>query len=133
MIGLGVARSPGNPPPTILNLLPLSEVPLAVSPNLLVVLDGTAYRIVDTGQQLLAEPATGPGTRATQSLEPTATPGQAASVTATPPTDLPAVAVQPPQAEQPAASAQVPFCTAPALGVGLLLVPGYWAWRRQQR
>jgi len=107
---------------------------LAVGPNLIVTLDGVAYVITDTGAPLPEEPAP---------PEATTGAGVAPLVEATPPASiaeatLPApVAVEtaptPTDPAEPAGpSSQNPLCTAPALGVGLMVLPGAWAWRRSR-
>lgn len=83
----------------------------AVSPNLIVVLDGTAYVVTDTGTA-----AAEPGVIAVPAVSPT-----------------PAVAAQPPAlppVQQPG-QAPAPICAAP-FGLGLLLVPVVWSRRRSR-
>jgi Ca-activated chloride channel family protein len=97
---------------------------LAVSPNLIVVLDGVAYLVTETGAPMAGAtslPVLAAG-------EPSATP----SGPATTATDPAPVAIDAPVVTAPAAPAgSPPFCAAPALGVGLVLLPGLWAWRRR--
>ena len=94
---------------------------LAVSPNLIVTLDGLAYVITATGAALSDEQATPEATPG----ETPAAPGEPAAVeTAPTPTVVAAPAGQ---------TGEGPLCTAPAFGVGLVLLPGVWAWRRSRR
>lgn len=97
---------------------------LAVSPNLIVTLDGVAYVVTETGAPMAEAAATAVAAGSE------ATPGVPAS------TPAPVAADQPGEVEPaapPPAGQQIPFCTAPAFGVGLLLLPGLWAWRRRAR
>ena len=104
---------------------------LAVSSNVIVVLDGTAYVVTDSGQPLV-EPQ--PVDQPAQTAQPAAVVPEitpvAPDVTASPQP----VAVQPPPGAPPTQrEPQAPLCTAPAFGIGLLLAPGAWAWRRRRR
>jgi len=94
---------------------------LAVSPNLIVVLDGVAYVVTETGAPM-AGAAAAPTAVASQ---PTATPLEPETIA----TEPPPVAVDQPGVGEPAAP--MPFCAAPVFGVGMLLLPGMWAWRRR--
>ncbi len=107
----------------------------AVSPNLIVVLDGTAYVIADSGETI-AEPPAAPtaasqpftATVAAPPTAETATSPVPADVTPAPvPTDAIAVAPPPAQSDQ-----QAPLCTAPAFAVGLMAVAGVFT-RRHRR
>jgi hypothetical protein len=89
-----------------------------------VVLDGVAYLVTETGTPM-ADATSLPVLAAS---EPSATPSGPAT-TATEPAP---VAIDAPEVTAPAAPAgPTPFCAAPAFGVGLLLLPGLWAWRRR--
>jgi Ca-activated chloride channel family protein len=104
----------------------------AVSPNVIVALDGVAYVVIDAGDTILeptATPAAGQESPIAQQPSPAVTPPGA--VTAEPVAIAPPVETQP-EAPQPAPQA-APLCTAPAFGIGLLLAPGVWAWRRRRR
>jgi Ca-activated chloride channel homolog len=81
----------------------------AVSPNMIVVLDGFAYVITDTG-------------------------AASATTTPTPVEPVAADTAPTPAAAQPPASpaGQTPLCAAPAFGIGLVLLPGLWAVRRRR-
>jgi len=57
--------------------------------------------------------------------QPTATPLEPETIA----TEPPPVAVDQPGVGEPAAP--MPFCAAPVFGVGMLLLPGMWAWRRR--
>lgn len=96
----------------------------AVSPNLLVALEGTAYRVLES---TVAEPD--PVALVTPALEglpaTSTTPAIDESVAAGQPT--------PPETEPGVGPGQAPLCTAPGLGLGLLLVPGWWAYHRSTR
>ncbi|MCA9905251.1 MAG: hypothetical protein KC547_15450, partial [Anaerolineae bacterium] len=97
----------------------------AVSPNLIVVLEDTAYVIADTGETL-AEPVAAP-TAASQSVTPTVAAAATANPVITPgiatssPSPTVAVAVAAPPAEP---NQQAPLCTAPAFAVGLIGLAG---------
>ncbi len=93
---------------------------LAVSPNLIVVLDGVAYVVTETGAPM-AETTPAPGAV----ISPTVVNPVAPVVLETAPT---------PTAPQPVApqAGVTPFCSGPAFGVGLVLLPGLWAWRRRR-
>lgn len=104
----------------------------AVNSNVIVVLDGTAYIVTDAGQAVAepgATPAADQGAPVAEQPTPSVTPPGAATTEP--------VAVEPPVESQPEAPQPAPPtappCTAPAFGVGLLLLPGVWAWRRRQR
>lgn len=88
---------------------------LAVSPNLIVTLDGVAYVITETGAAL-------PNAEAT----PQATGGE------TPAAPL-AVDTAPTVTAEAEPGGQVTVCSAPVFGVGMVLLPGLWAWRRSRR
>lgn len=101
----------------------------AVSPNLIVALDGVAYVVTETGAAM-----------ATVTVEPVAVAGGAtatpAGATSGAPTPEPVAVIVP--ADEPAAeppveppAQQVTICTAPVFGVGMVLLPGLWAWRRR--
>ncbi len=94
---------------------------LAVSPNLIVALEGVAYVVTETGAPM-AGAAAAPTAVASQ---PTATPLEPETIA----TEPPPVAVDQPGVGEPAAP--MPFCAAPVFGVGMLLLPGMWAWRRR--
>jgi Ca-activated chloride channel family protein len=100
---------------------------LAVGPNLIVVLEGTAYVITDSGEPISQAPDTPTAMASAPSatVYPTEQPAALATIAATPAPEP--VAVQQPQ---PSAAGQTPFCTAPAFGVGLLLVPAVLLRRR---
>ncbi len=96
---------------------------LAVSPNLIVTLDGVAYVITEAGAMLPDADATPEAmAQATVGATP-ATPGEPA-VFETAPAAIPTT-------EPGGQSSQTPLCTAPAFGIGLMLLPGAWAWRRR--
>jgi Ca-activated chloride channel family protein len=100
---------------------------LAVSPSLIVVLDGVAHVVLETGA-----PMSGAAAAPTVvTSQPAAPPPEPETIA----TEPPPVAVDQPNVGQPAAppAAPLPFCAAPAFGVGLLLLPGMWAWRRRSR
>lgn len=103
---------------------------LAVSPNLIVTLDGVAYVITDSGAALPTPVAA--ETVAPLALEtaPTRTPTVSAPSgdTPTPTADAPTPATDAPAAQP---GGQAPLCGAPLFGVGMVLLP--WAWRRRQR
>jgi Ca-activated chloride channel family protein len=101
---------------------------LAVSSNLIVVLDGTAYVITDSGQPLMEarEVPTTTADRLRETVHPTPeSPAMLATIPATPAAE-PTAALQP----QPPASQQVPICAAPAFGVALVLGPALLLRRR---
>lgn len=91
---------------------------LAVSPNLIVTLDGVAYVITETGAAL-------PAAQATPQVTAGDTPAAPVAVD-TAPTATAA-------AEPGGQSDQVTVCSAPVFGVGMVLLPGLWAWRRSRR
>ena len=98
---------------------------------MIVVLDDTAFVVTDGGQPLMAPQPVGQPLQTAQpgTVVPEFTP-IAPDVTASPQP----VAVQPAPGAQPAQrEAPAPLCTAPAFGIGLLLAPGAWAWRRSRR
>lgn len=98
----------------------------AVSSNVIVVLDGTAYIVTDTGQPFGDTPA-GDAARpitTTTGVTPAVPAGGAAPGT---------VVVESPPSDGTERPQQTPVCTAPAFGVGLMLLPGVWAWRRNRR
>lgn len=99
---------------------------LAVSPNLIVVLDGVAYVVTDSGAAM-ADLAPTPAAL----ISPGTVTAVAPVALETAPTPTPASPAAPTPAAAPAG--QAPFCSAPAFGVGLLLAPGLWAWRRRSR
>ncbi|MCB9141799.1 MAG: VWA domain-containing protein [Anaerolineales bacterium] len=108
----------------------------AVSPNLIVVLDGTAYVIADSGETM-AEPPVAPTTASQPVTATVAAPSPAeaavspvpADVTPAPlPTDAVAAAPPPAQPDQ-----QAPLCTGPAFAIGLVGVTGVLARRRRHR
>ena len=104
---------------------------LAVSSNVIVVLDRMAYVVTDSGQPLVEPQSAGQPVQTAQPAKvlPEITP-VGPDVTANPQP----VAVQPPPGEPPTQrEPQAPLCTAPAFGIGLLLAPGAWAWRRRRR
>jgi Ca-activated chloride channel family protein len=94
---------------------------LAVSSNLIVVLDGVAHVVLETGAPM-ADAAAAPTAVASQ---PTATPLEPETIA----TEPPPVAVDQPGVGEPVAP--MPFCAAPVFGVGMLLLPGMLAWRRR--
>ncbi len=91
---------------------------LAVGPNLLVTLDGVAYVITETG-------AAPPDAEAPPQVSSGDTPAAPVAVD-TAPTATAA-------AEPGGQSDQVTVCSAPVFGVGMVLLPGLWAWRRSRR
>lgn len=94
----------------------------AVSPNMIVVLDGTAFIVTDTGESMASPDDIGaPSDAPTQ-------PSEAVSSTATPE----AIVRQSPGGDD-LVQPSTPLCGAPAFGVGLALVPGLWAWRRRRK
>lgn len=99
---------------------------LAVSSSLIVVLDGTAYVITDSGEPSSQVPAvdTASVPDETAALTPEL-PATLETVTVTPSPE--AVVIQP---TQPSSAGQAPFCSAPAFGVGLLLLPAVLLRRR---
>jgi Ca-activated chloride channel family protein len=109
----------------------------AVSPNLIVVLDGTAYVITDSGEVLATEPQTSSVEAVPVQATPTAIPGQL-SQTYTPTvatgaeTPSEVAVVQPDSPAQPISSPAL-LCTAPALALGLMIGPGLWARRMRRR
>ena len=98
---------------------------------MIVVLDDTAFVITDGGQPLIATQPVGQPAQTTQpvAVVPEITP-IAPDVTASP---QPVAAQPAPGAPPTQREAQAPLCTAPAFGIGLMLVPGAWAWRRSRR
>jgi Ca-activated chloride channel family protein len=92
----------------------------AVSPNLIVVLDGMAYVVTDSGAALTGSQAASPLPEIKPSAPDT-------------PTAVPPEASEPVAAAPQASPGQKPVCTAPAFGIGMLFVPGAWAWRRTRR
>jgi Ca-activated chloride channel family protein len=103
----------------------------AVSSNIIVVLDGTAYVVTDDGQPLAAIQEPNQPTQTVSSPQPPAeatTPvaGSDAAV-------QPATAQPTPSTSSTPRSQQSPLCTAPAFGLGLIVAPGAWAWRRRRR
>jgi Ca-activated chloride channel family protein len=97
---------------------------LAVSPNLIVTLDGVAYVITDSGAALPVEGATPDVIPQVIAGETPTTPGEPV-VAETAPTPIPTT-------EPGEQGGQAPACTAPAFGIGLMLLPGAWAWRRRR-
>ena len=98
---------------------------------MIVVLDGKAYVVTDTGQPLVVmQPVEQPA----QTAQPAAVlPGitpVGPDVTASP---QPVAVQAPPGAPPIQREPQAPLCTAPAFGIGLLLAPGALAWRRRRR
>ncbi|MEI2691877.1 MAG: VIT domain-containing protein [Anaerolineae bacterium] len=100
---------------------------LAVSPNLIVTLDDVAYLITDTGAALAEEPALPERTISATLAAPTAVKSTPAAPVAVEKAPTPTV-----PAEPAGPSSQNPLCAAPAFGVGLMLLPGAWAWRRRR-
>lgn len=100
----------------------------AVSPNTLVVLDGAAYVVTDAGRPLAPIQAVDPLSQTTQSPSELTPPAEEADPTVQP------IAAQPSgDASTLPRSRQSPLCTAPAFALGLVIVPGAWAWRRRRR
>lgn len=111
----------------------------AVSPNLIVVLEGTAYVVTDTGQPIAAALTTsGPTQSRPTSPSATSTHDLAQNPPPTPTTTLAPGATRPPTPVNVGPVGPVrnpppsPFCAGPAIGLGLLLVPGLWAWQRRR-
>ncbi len=92
----------------------------AVSPSLIVVLEGVAYVVTDNG----------PATTDVEAAPTPVQPAPSASPTAAGPGQP--VAMEPPTTGQVPPAQPGPLCVAPAFGVGLLLMPGIWAWRRRR-
>jgi Ca-activated chloride channel family protein len=89
----------------------------AVSPNLIVALGGIAYVITATGAPEATTPLEDLGATPTRPVEPVAVD--------TAPTPAAAEPIAPP-------SGQAQLCSAPAFGVGLVLLPGLWVMRRRR-
>jgi Ca-activated chloride channel family protein len=98
----------------------------AVNSNVIVVLGGTALVVTDTGKPLAVDQQA-PAVQPVDTSTATAPASPAGTPTAQ-------VAVQPPPAEPSTGrTEQIQVCTVPVFGIGLLLVPGVWAWRRNRR
>ena len=86
-----------------------------------------AYLITDTGAALAEEPALPERTISATLAAPTAVKSTPAAPVAVEKAPTPTV-----PAEPAGPSSQNPLCAAPAFGVGLMLLPGAWAWRRRR-
>lgn len=111
---------------------------LAVSPNLMVTLDGVAYVITDSGAALSGPTPSAEATAVAETATPAAplaaeTAPTRAPTAPAPTADAPAPSTDTPT-DTPAAQpgGQAPLCGAPLFGVGMLLLPGVWAWRRRR-
>ncbi|MCB0206627.1 MAG: VWA domain-containing protein, partial [Anaerolineae bacterium] len=112
----------------------------AVSPNLIVVLEDTAYVIADTGEAL-AEPVVAPTAASQSATVPAEPPPTEVSIppTETIATSEPALVILSPTPEVATASLptqpnqQAPLCTGPAFAIGLVGAAGVFARRRRHR